>query len=145
MKLNRLMFRRAFCGRKRSQIMRTIIIIEPWPNRTFTNFPKQLDLELFLFASKCSPWPDAPGMMILNGGSSSSSSNNPSPVYHNSPTSCGFPDGWANTDQSLMETVMVTAPPSDAEAERSDQRQVNKINVGLTPEKYHFIKCSKLQ
>lgn len=59
----------------------------------FTNFPKQLDLERFLFAPKCSPWPDAPGMMILNGGSSGSSSNNPSPVYHNSPTSCGFTDG----------------------------------------------------
>lgn len=33
-----------------------------------------------------------------------------------------------------MDTVVVTAPPSDAEAQRSDQRQLKEIKVRLTLE-----------
>ncbi|CAG11207.1 unnamed protein product, partial [Tetraodon nigroviridis] len=52
---------------------------------------------------ECSPWPDAPSATVLNGGGrSSSSSNNPSPVYHSSPTPCGFTDGnYSPTQQEL--------------------------------------------
>ncbi|XP_029693499.1 transcription factor CP2-like protein 1 isoform X2 [Takifugu rubripes] len=70
---------------------------------------------------ECSPWPDAPGMMILNGGSSSSSSNNPSPVYHNSPTSCGFPDGNCSPTQqelpvpSCSDHLVPSSSPQDTQ------------------------------
>lgn len=45
---------------------------------------------LFLFV-QCSPWPDA---LTVTTHSSSSSSSTPSPVYHSSPSSCTFTDGW---------------------------------------------------
>lgn len=53
---------------------------------------------------KCSPWPDALNLTIH------SSSSTPSPVYHSSPTSCGFTDGWV----SIHVTVVFCAPTCSA-------------------------------
>lgn len=71
---------------------------------------------------ECSPWPEAPSVTALNGGgSSSSSSNNPSPVYHNSPTSCGFTDGNCSpTQQELPVTncsdhLLPSSSPQDTQ------------------------------